>query len=135
LYWKVYGVPPPIAEKQGAVGCVAKNAIAGGRSGDPHVVVAERLREEPLGPSAPTNVQHRTIRYNYGQEFRSCQAIHELRGSLERNETAILEARVGGLPVIAVKDLHFWWFAETKHALEVAAIIDPGATATRQDAQ
>jgi len=126
---------PLIAEKQGTVGSVTKNAIACGRSGDPHVVVAERLREEPLGSFAPTNIQHCTIRYNYGHKFRRCQAIHELRGSLERNEIAILDAPVRGLPVIAVKDLHFWWFAETKNALEVVAIIDPGAAATRQDAQ
>jgi len=58
--------------------------------------------------------QHCTIRYNYGHEFRRCQAIHELRGRLERNEIAILDAPGRGLPVIAVKDLHFWWFAETE---------------------
>jgi hypothetical protein len=98
---------PLIAEKHGAVGSVTKNAIACGRFRDPHVVAAERLREEPLGPFAPTNIQHFTIRYNYGHEFRRCQAIHELRGSLERNEIAILDAPVRGFPVIAVKDLHF----------------------------
>jgi hypothetical protein len=84
---------------------------------------------------APTNIQHCTIRYNYGHEFRRCQTIHELGRSLERNEIAILDAPVRGFPAIAVKDLHFWWFAETKNALEVVAIIDPGAAATRQDAQ
>jgi hypothetical protein len=126
---------PLIAEKQGTVGSVTKNAIACSLFGDPHVVVAERLLEEPLGPFAPASIQHCTIRCHCGHELRRRQAIHELGRSLKSNEIAILHTSVRGFPVIAVKNLHFWWLAETENALKVALIIDPGATAARQDAQ